>query len=769
MLDLGTLHLKMTAPTDNLERDLRRGEREVEQSGDRMGRTATETAMQWSDTVTRTWAEAGRRSGDGFWRGADGRLRDSRGRFVAAGAALGDAVGSGAQAGTGLLAGLFGNLGTAATNLSTNIWNLIPALLAVGAAMALVGPAALLLGGAIGALPAVAAGAFAAIATLGIGFMGLTDAFQETSGTYVDRARMIALAERRLADAHREVTAAQENLNRARERAAERIRDLSLSLAGARLDERDAVDAVEEAEDRLRRAREGGNAEQIEDAERALERARHQLELVRDRVGDLEQEQDRANREGVEGSDEVQAALERQRQATEAVTDAQYALRDAHRASAAAGAKEHTQLAASALAVVAVIKGLKDEFESLRLHVQQRLFAGVDKDLQKLATSWMPTLKARLGGMADVINGLFHEFTETSSDPVFVKNISKGMEHIERLVGRVGKAVLGPGLEAFGKLAKAAGPFLDAIGNGISGIVEDFATWIDESERSGELQTFFERAAKFVDRMFFAGSRVASIIGSILDILFQSGDKDKGAQGAASGFADALDRVAKWLDDPKNQEKIAEWINKIKNFMFWVFYTAIPKVKEWIDKLQDWADKVDGWIQKARDFKRDVTEAIDKVTEKVKGLKEGISRAATGMWDGIKNAFKAAINWIIDKWNNLSFSLPRANFLGVDIGGTVLSTQNIPRLADGGLVRATPGGRVVIAGEAGEDEIVSPVDQMRRVVAEELARIQAERGEPTFIAHVYVGDRELEDIVDVRIEEHDRGTVRSVRAGTGRR
>jgi hypothetical protein len=70
------------------------------------------------------------------------------------------------------------------------------------------------------------------------------------------------------------------------------------------------------------------------------------------------------------------------------------------------------------------------------------------------------------------------------------------------------------------------------------------------------------------------------------------------------------------------------------------------------------------------------------------------------MWDGIKTAFKSAINWLIDKWNNFEltiggFKLPA--WLG---GGTAPSftfnTPNIPRLHDGGVYRA-PNGREGLA------------------------------------------------------------------------
>ena len=55
------------------------------------------------------------------------------------------------------------------------------------------------------------------------------------------------------------------------------------------------------------------------------------------------------------------------------------------------------------------------------------------------------------------------------------------------------------------------------------------------------------------------------------------------------------------------------------------------------------------------------------------------------MWDGIKNAFKSAINWIIDGWNGLEFKVPELDLgpLG-SIGGWTVGMPDIPRLHTGG-------------------------------------------------------------------------------------
>lgn len=98
----------------------------------------------------------------------------------------------------------------------------------------------------------------------------------------------------------------------------------------------------------------------------------------------------------------------------------------------------------------------------------------------------------------------------------------------------------------------------------------------------------------------------------------------------------------------------------------------------------------------------------------IRGLPGRISSAAAGMWDGIKNAFKSAINWIIDHWNSLQFKLPTVDthIPGIGkVGGFTLGTPDIPRLARGGVIPATNGGSLFVGGEAGRDEAVIPLDE----------------------------------------------------------
>ena len=76
------------------------------------------------------------------------------------------------------------------------------------------------------------------------------------------------------------------------------------------------------------------------------------------------------------------------------------------------------------------------------------------------------------------------------------------------------------------------------------------------------------------------------------------------------------------------------------------------------------------------------------------------------MWDGLRNGFKDALNWVVGKWNN--FRIPSIDILGFHT--PAINFPNIPYLAAGGIVPATPGGRLAMLGEGGSAEAVIPLD-----------------------------------------------------------
>ncbi|WP_036374351.1 phage tail tape measure protein [Micromonospora sp. ATCC 39149] len=79
-----------------------------------------------------------------------------------------------------------------------------------------------------------------------------------------------------------------------------------------------------------------------------------------------------------------------------------------------------------------------------------------------------------------------------------------------------------------------------------------------------------------------------------------------------------------------------------------------------------------------------VTAKVSEFVDYIGGLPARIRAKARGMFDGLKDAFRSAINWMIGKWNSFSLTLGGGSVLGMDIPSVTLATPNIPYLAKGG-------------------------------------------------------------------------------------
>lgn len=100
-----------------------------------------------------------------------------------------------------------------------------------------------------------------------------------------------------------------------------------------------------------------------------------------------------------------------------------------------------------------------------------------------------------------------------------------------------------------------------------------------------------------------------------------------------------------------------------------------------------------------------VIKHFDQIVGIVKGLPGRIKSAASGMWDGIKDSFRSAVNWIIGKWNDLHFTIGGGSVFGKKLPSVTLNTPNIPMLANGGTLMSAGS---VIVGDAGPERLDLP-------------------------------------------------------------
>lgn len=182
-----------------------------------------------------------------------------------------------------------------------------------------------------------------------------------------------------------------------------------------------------------------------------------------------------------------------------------------------------------------------------------------------------------------------------------------------------------------------------------------------------------------------------------------------------------------WIG-PQIPPLLAELATLVGKVTAWIYFDALPMLA---GKLVEWGLAFIGWVAGAipgllgelggllaavgRWFVEDAIPGVvwwaadmgGKIVDEIGKLPGRVTTAASGMFDGIKDAFRAAINWLIDKWNDFSITIGGGSFLGQDIPEMTLETPNLPRFHDGGMVPGRPGQEVLAILQAGEQVLTA--------------------------------------------------------------
>ena len=168
-------------------------------------------------------------------------------------------------------------------------------------------------------------------------------------------------------------------------------------------------------------------------------------------------------------------------------------------------------------------------------------------------------------------------------------------------------------------------------------------------------------------------------------------------------------------------------------------------------------------------YQRSIRNGFNSLVDKLESGADKIADVFSGVWSAVKGAYNA----LASGWNRIDieigpFSIPDwvpgiggASFHIADI------IPSIPRLATGGYLTGNP----LIQAHA--DEMVLPLSHSNGInaLADAMA-LAAGRGDGTGLGvpevRVYIGDRELTDMIDVRIETTNTALAHRARAGTGR-
>lgn len=221
----------------------------------------------------------------------------------------------------------------------------------------------------------------------------------------------------------------------------------------------------------------------------------------------------------------------------------------------------------------------------------------------------------------------------------------------------------------------------------------------------------------FVD--FFAGIFTGDIdraIGGIEKIF-------KGLQNVLFSIVDALKNMflsfLDWLD-----EKTGGKLHGIIEFIKSSVTGAFTFIKDFIGNAMAAIKKIFTGIVKF--LSGAFTDDWDKAWEGIKDIFDGISTAIKGTWASAINAIIRALNWLIDKANKISFTVPGwvpglgGKHIGVNI--PKINELQIPKLAQGAVIPPNREFMAVLGDQKHGTNIEAPLDTIKQAVAEVLGQ-----------------------------------------------
>lgn len=422
----------------------------------------------------------------------------------------------------------------------------------------------------------------------------LQDVIYDNAKNLLKAQRDLRDAEEGLADAQAKSLSLQGSINRAREEAISRIKELQFSVEGAAISEGKAAIALERAREKLAEVNElPVNHRLRREAELNYRQAQLDLDQAKKANEDLAKEQEESNKAGVEGSKEVVEAKQDQidaardlRDAEEEVADARQSmaeteiqnsrdLRDARKeiadvekemidiqkdlqkaisdankdlaksmrdVGAAAGGggaagginafnAAMAKLSPEAQRFVRYLLSVQDEFKRLRNEAGKELFPKLEQAIGRLINGGILDILADgLRNVGSVIGDVAIKFANLTADPFFQGNFASFMQSNAIVLGSLGDALINVS-DLLTTITAAARPF-----------TEEFAAWIATvtGNWAADARGNFEGLQDAIGRGVDVAKQLGDIFGNLWDSIKNVGEA---AQPAGQRLLDAFDRA----------------------------------------------------------------------------------------------------------------------------------------------------------------------------------------------------------------------------------
>lgn len=169
----------------------------------------------------------------------------------------------------------------------------------------------------------------------------------------------------------------------------------------------------------------------------------------------------------------------------------------------------------AALAINAMVPAFYD----LKNATQNALFDGVGQELNRLASTYLPSIQTMLSSIAGSFNSMFKGVANQLMTPETQTQLQQMMQNISQAFQNLAPA-MGPVTRAFAELANVSSSFLPGLATSIANVAAQFSNFITNAAQSGQLRQWIQDG---IDAVKELGSTIPPLIDGIKTLFGKDG------------------------------------------------------------------------------------------------------------------------------------------------------------------------------------------------------------------------------------------------------
>lgn len=216
------------------------------------------------------------------------------------------------------------------------------------------------------------------------------------------------------------------------------------------------------------------------------------------------------------------------------------------------------KLSPAARSAVQEIRGFGPAWSSLRLDVQEKLFAGLGGEINTLGRAYLPILKTGLAGVASELNLGAKEFAGWAKSGETTRNVGVIFDGVRQTMRNLAPATTNVAA-AITDVGVVGMNFLPGLATATTGLTQRFREFVAQARESGQLQVWIQNGIDKVNQL----GRIAGNVGSILGSIFGA------ANASGADFFTTVEKITgevrRFLESTTGQQALAAFFTGLRD------------------------------------------------------------------------------------------------------------------------------------------------------------------------------------------------------------